>query len=131
MIGNQVGSWVWEVAKASKHVDLAKGWLAWFYQPGHYRTVIEKVGGRWVPVYPAMLTELPLFNSNPAFKDFRTLAENGFVDGYAGPPNALAGRVFDATILTKVLQKVLVDREKVDEAVGWGQQQIEQLAKGG
>jgi len=43
----------------------------------------------------------------------------------------LAGKVYDANILTKVLQKVLVDRVSVDEAVGWGQQQIEALGKGG
>ncbi len=129
-IGNTVGSWVWQVAKASKHPDYAKDWLRYFYQPDHYRAVIEKVGGRWAPIYPDMLGQLPLFASNPAFRDFRKLAENGFTDGYAGPPNVLAGKVYDANILTKVLQKVLVDRLSVDEAVGWGQQQIEALAKG-
>ena len=129
-IGNAVGSWVWQVSKASKHQDLAKGWLRWFYQPDHYRTVVEKVGGRWAPVYPALFEQMPLFSSNPAFKDFKTLAQDGFVDGYAGPPNVLAGKVFDANILTKVMQKVLVDHTPVDQAVPWGQQQIEALAKG-
>jgi multiple sugar transport system substrate-binding protein len=130
-IGNAVGSWVWQVSKASKHADLAKDWLRWFYQPDHYRAVIEKVGGRWAPIYPRMFETLPLFAGNPAFSDFRTLANDGFVDGYAGPPNVLAGKVYDANILTKVLQKVLVDRVSVDEAVMWGQQQIQDLAKGG
>jgi multiple sugar transport system substrate-binding protein len=130
-IGNAVGSWVWQVSKASKHADLAKDWLRWFYQPDHYRAVIEKVGGRWAPIYPKMFETLPLFAGNPAFSDFRTLANDGFVDGYAGPPNVLAGKVYDANILTKVLQKVLVDRVSVEEAVTWGQQQIQGLAKGG
>ncbi len=128
--GNAVGSWVWQVSKASKHQDLAKDWLRWFYAPDHYRTVIEKVGGRWAPIYPALFEQMPLFASNPAFRNFKTLAQDGFVDGYAGPPNVLAGKVFDANILTKVLQKVLVDRTPVDQAVSWGQQQIEALAKG-
>jgi multiple sugar transport system substrate-binding protein len=130
-IGNMVGSWVWQVSRASKHPDYARDWLRWFYQPDHYRTVIEKVGGRWAPIYPDMLQQLPLFASNPAFKDFGKLAQNGFTDGYAGPPNALSGKVFDANILTKVLQKVLVDRASVADAVAWGQQQIEGLAKRG
>jgi multiple sugar transport system substrate-binding protein len=130
-VGNVVGSWVWQVSKASKRQAEAKDWLRWFYRPDHYQAVIEKVGGRWAPVYTKMFDSLPLFASNPAFKDFKALASEGFVDGYAGPPNMLAGKVFDANILTKVLQKILVDRAAVDEAVSWGQQQIEGLAKGG
>jgi multiple sugar transport system substrate-binding protein len=128
-VGNTVGSWVWQVSKASKHPDWAKDWLRWFYQQDHYRTVIEKVGGRWAPIYPQMLDTMPLFSNNPAFRDFHKMAENGFTDGYAGPPNVLAGRVYDANILTKVLQKILVDRTSVEDAVTWGQQQIEELAK--
>ncbi len=127
--GNAIGSWVWQVSKASKHADLAKDWLRYFYQPDHYRAVIDKVGGRWAPIYPSMLDSMPLFAANPAFKNFKTLAQDGFMDGYAGPPNVLAGKVYDANILTKVLQKVLVDHSSVDAAVSWGQQQIEQLAK--
>lgn len=129
-VGNSVGSWVWEVPKASKHQDQAKDWLRFFYREDHYRTVIETVGGRWAPVFPAMYESLPMFSTNPAFADFKTLASEGFVDGASGPPNVLAGRVFDANILTKVLQKVLVDRGSVEDAVRWGQMEIEKLAKG-
>ena len=127
--GNVVGSWVWQVSRASRQQDLAKEWLRYFFDPGHYRSVIETVGGRWVPVYPQLLPDLKLFADTPAFAGFRSLAQEGFVDGYAGPPNALSGRVFDANVLTKVLQRILVDRASVAEAVAWGQTQIEQLAK--
>ena len=51
----------------------------------------------------------------------------GFVDGHAGPPNALSGRVYDANVLTKVLQRILVDRSSVADAVSWGQLQVEAL----
>jgi len=130
-IGNAVGSWVWQVSKASKQQAMAKDWLRFFYRADNYRTVLEKVGGRWAPVFPKLFDDMPMFAANPAFRDFKLLATQGFVDGHAGPPNVLAGRVFDANILTKVLQKVLVDRTSVEEAVGWGQRQIEELAKGG
>ena len=116
-IGNAVGSWVWQVSKASKHPDYAKDFLRYFYQPDHYRAVIEKVGGRWAPIYPDMLKQLPMFSQNPAFQDFDKLSRNGFTDGASGPPNVLAGKVYDANILTKVLQKVLVDHESVVDAV--------------
>lgn len=128
-VGNIVGSWVWQVPRASRQQALAKDWLRWFFEPAHYRAVIDKVGGRWAPIYPALLDQMPLFAGNPAFANFKALAQEGFVDGYAGPPNALSGRVFDANILTKVLQRILVDRAPVGDAVAWGQQQIEQLAR--
>lgn len=127
--GNTVGSWQWAVAKDSKHQDLAKDYLRYFYDPAHYEDAIEQVGGRWVPVYTAMFQQIPLFANDPAMKAFPEMAKTGLMDGYAGPPNALAGRVFDANVLTKTLQKILVDHASVDEAVKWGQQQIEALAK--
>ena len=130
-VGNSVGNWVWEVTKASKHPDWAKDWLRYFYEPTRYRQLIEKVGGRWLPIYPDMLAEMPLFAGNPAFKNFGAMAREGFVDGHAGAPNVLAGKVFDANVLTKVMQKILVDRTPVAEAVAWGQKEIETLAKGG
>jgi multiple sugar transport system substrate-binding protein len=119
------------VSKDSKHPDQAKAFLRYFYEPAHYQAVVEKVGGRWLPIFPEMIKQMPMFANDPAVSEFPTMARTGIIDGYAGPPNALAGRVFDATILTKALQKVLVDGVSVPEAVSWGQKQIEALAAGG
>lgn len=129
--GNIASSWVWLVLKQSRHPDWAKDWLRYFYEPARYRKVIERVNGRWLPIYPAMVDQIPLFAADPHFENFRQLAEEGFVDGHAGLPNLLAGQVYDARILTKVLQKVLIDETSVADAVTWGQQEIETLAKGG
>jgi multiple sugar transport system substrate-binding protein len=129
--GNTVGTWEWAVSKDSKHQDLAKAWLRWFYDPANYKKAIEQVGGRWVPIYPAMLKQISLFADNPATAAFGTMAQTGIIDGYAGPPNALAGKVWDANILTKTLQKILVDHMSVADAVSWGQKQIEALEAGG
>jgi multiple sugar transport system substrate-binding protein len=130
MIGNAGGDWTWSVSKDSKHQDQAKAWLKYFFAPDHYKAAIEKVGGRWWPVYPGMVKSISLFSGNPAYAQFDTLARTSIIDGYAGPPNALSGKVWDATILTKALQKVLVDGTSVEDAVKWGQAQIEALAKG-
>ncbi len=129
--GNTVGTWEWAVSKDSKHQDLAKAWLRWFYDPPNYKQAIEQVGGRWVPIYPEMLKQIPLFANNPATAAFGTMAQTGIIDGYAGPPNPLAGKVWDANILTKTLQKILVDHMSVADAVSWGQKQIEALETGG
>ena len=40
----------------------------------------------------AMLQEMPMFANNPATKDYTEMARTGIIDGYAGPPNPLAGR---------------------------------------
>lgn len=128
-VANSTSAWVWEVSKAGKHQDLAKDWLRYFYQPDHYRAVIEKVGGRWAPVYNALFDSMPMFNADPAFHEFKAIAGGGVLDGFSGPPNVMAGRVIDANVITKVLQKVLVDHTPVDQAAAWGQAQIEALAK--
>lgn len=129
--GNTTGTWVWAVSKESKHQEQAKAWLRWFYDPAHYQAAIQEVGGRWVPIYPQLLKTMPMFADNPATKSYNEMASTGIIDGYAGPPNPLAGRVWDANILTKVLQKILVDRVSVADAVSWGQKQIESLEAGG
>ena len=66
-----------------------------------------------MPIYPAMLQQMKLFANNPAMKSFPDMARTGIIDGYAGPPNPLAGKVWDANVLTKVLQKILVDHMPV------------------
>ncbi len=128
-VGNAISSWMWIVAKQTKRPDMAKAWLRYFYEPTRYAEVVNKVGGRWAPVFAELFTTMPLFRDTPAFANFKSLASEGFTDGYAGPPNVLSGRVADATILTKALQKVLVDGTSVADAVAWGQAQIEELAK--
>ena len=123
--GNSVGAWVWAISKDSKHQDQAKAWLRYFFEPHHYREVVDKVGGRWLPVFPAMFADDPLFANDPAKSEFATMARTGIMEGYAGPPNALSGKIVDANVLTKTLQKILVDRMPVADAVSWGQKQIE------
>jgi multiple sugar transport system substrate-binding protein len=127
--GNTVSGWVWQVSRASRQQAVAKDWLRWFFEPTRYREVIEKVGGRWAPIFPQMLRDIPLFANNPAFANFGAMLEEGFVDGHAGPPNPLSGRVYDANVLTRALQRVLVDRASVDDAVAWAQAQVEALAR--
>ncbi len=129
--GNAVGAWQWAVSKDSKHQDLAKAYLRYFYDPANYKEAIQQVGGRWVPIYPEMLKQVPVFADDPATKDFAKMAETGIMNGYAGPPTPLSGKIWQANILTKTLQKILVDHMPVGDAVQWGQQQIEVLAKAG
>lgn len=125
--GTSVGAWVWVVSKGGKNHDAAKAWLDYFYEPSRYQTVIEKVGGRWVPIFKSMMT-IPTFTSVPQYAQFKEMAETGSLAGYRGPPTPLSGKVYNAQLITKSMQKVLVDGMKVADATAWAQAEMEKLA---
>jgi multiple sugar transport system substrate-binding protein len=126
--GSPISAWVWAASKDAGHHDLAKAWLRYFYEPDRYRQVIERVGGRWLPIYRSMI-DLPMFADVPQYAQFGAMAESGIVGGYKGPPSVLSGKVYNAKIVTGVAQKILVDGSSVEDAVSWGQAEMEKLAK--
>jgi multiple sugar transport system substrate-binding protein len=123
---SSIGSWLWLVPKSSKQIDNAKGWLRYFYEPTRYQKIIQTVGGRWLPVYPSMMS-MPLFKDNPDYANFGAMAASGIIDGYEAPPSAWASKVNNAKVVTNVLQKILVDKMPAKDAVAWGQAEIEKL----
>lgn len=126
--GSSAGSWVWIVSKATDRPDDAKAWLSYFFDTARYEKLIDTVGGRWVPIYPALTASMPLFKDTPAFANFNEMAGSGIVDGYKGPPSALNAEVGVAKIVSQSFQKVVVDGMSVDEAVAWAQAEVEKLA---
>jgi len=126
--GSSAGSWVWIVSKATDRPDDAKAWLSYFFDKARYETLIDTVGGRWVPIYPSLTASMPLFKDTPAFVNFDAMAQNGIVDGYMGPPSALNAEVNVAKIVSQSFQKVVVDGMSVDDAVAWAQAEVEKLA---
>ncbi|MBO0660974.1 sugar ABC transporter substrate-binding protein [Jiella sp. MQZ9-1] len=122
-----LGSFSWLVSKKSDQADLAKQWLEYFYQPDHYKKLIEVTGGRWVPIFPQMTKTMPLFANNPAYANFDALARNGLTIGYKGAPTPLASQVYTSKILSNSVQRMLVDGDSPKDAVAWAQKQIEDL----
>ncbi|MDW6022953.1 sugar ABC transporter substrate-binding protein [Mesorhizobium sp. BAC0120] len=122
-----ISSFAWMVSKDTKRPDDAKAWLTYFFEPKRYEEVINTVGGRWLPIYPALYTSMPLFKDNPDFAQLGEMAKNGVVDGYAGPPTAWASAVFNAKVVTQSIQRMLVDGESADAAVAWATAEIEKL----
>jgi multiple sugar transport system substrate-binding protein len=120
--GGSASTWVWLVAKSSRHQDLAKAWLRTFFEPATYQQVILTVGGRWVPIYKSM-AELPLFKDTPQFAHFGEIA-NGYVD----PPSAAASEISAAKIVSNAFQKVVVSGTPVAEATAWAQAEMEKIA---
>ena len=101
--------------------------MSYFLEPARYEEVINTVGGRWLPIYPALYKNMPLFKDNPDFAKLGEMAENGLVDGHAGPPTAWASAVFNAKIVSQSIQRTLVDGESAADAVVWATAEIEKL----
>lgn len=122
-----ITAFAWMVSKDTKRPDDAKAWLSYFFEPARYEEVIDTVGGRWLPIYPALYKSMPLFKDNPDFAKLGEMAENGLVDGHAGPPTAWASAVFNAKIVSQSIQRMLVDGESAADAVAWATAEIEKL----
>ncbi len=122
-----IGAFMWLVSKDTDRPDDAKAWLSYFFEPARYEQIIDTVGGRWLPIYPSLFASMPLFKDNPDFAQLGDMAENGVVDGYAGPPTAWAAAVFNAKIVSQSIQRMLVDGESAEQAVAWATAEIEKL----
>jgi multiple sugar transport system substrate-binding protein len=125
-VASSIGSWLWLVPKSTKQLDHAKGWLRYFFEPTRYQQIIDKVAGRWLPIYPSMMS-MPLFKDNPDYANFGDMAASGIIDGHEGPPSAWASKVNNARVVTQVMQKILVDRMSAKDAVAWGTAEIEKM----
>ncbi|OSQ36435.1 ABC transporter substrate-binding protein [Thalassospira mesophila] len=123
-----LGSFSWLVSGETEKTDMAKDWLSYFYAPDHYKEIIQATNGRWVPIFPKLTTTMPLFTDNPAFASFDALAKSGLVDGYQGPPSPLASQVYSSKVITKSVQRMLVDGDSAADAVAWAQTQIEEMS---
>lgn len=122
-----LGAFSWMVSKTTPRAEDAKAWLRYFFEPGRYEEIINTVGGRWLPIYKAKFAGMPLFKDNPDFAMFGEMAENGIVDGYAGPPTAWVSAVMNAKVVSQSLQKMLVDGVSAADAVSWATAEIEKL----
>lgn len=125
---SSVSSWVWLVANSSDHIDDAKAWLSYFFDEERYEGLIDTVGGRWLPIYPAMMDTMPLWTETKAYENFGNMASAGIVDGFRGPPSALNAEVNVNKIITQSFQRMVVDGVTAGEAVAWAQAEIQKLA---
>lgn len=126
--GATMSAIVWMMPSDAANPEAAVDFLEHFFEPDRYAGVIEAIGGRWVPIYPRLTQEMPLFTETPAFANFHDMAASGLIDGHAGPPTPLSAEVYNAKIVSESLQRVLVDGEGVEDAVAWAQSEIEALA---
>lgn len=124
---SEFNSYIWAISKDSKNQELAKEWLRYFYDIDRYNRFIEKVGGRWLPIFKDLL-ETPYWKGVPRIDSFIKMAEAGTAYGYKGPVTSLSSEITNNYIVVEAIQKVLIDDWSVEKAVVWGQEEMEKIA---
>ncbi len=101
--------------KDSKDPAAAKDALKYFIDPEGYAKVIETGLNRWAPVYKDMMNS-PMWDK-PAYKNYRSIMQNGRAMAYAGPPNAAMDEVLNTWLITRMLQEVCTGGVNPEKAV--------------
>ena len=112
------------VAKGGKNVPLAKDFLRYFFRDDNYRALINSCGGRWVPIFPSMLADMPLFANNPRLANFKGMAENGVIVGSAASSSTASADVYVSRIIPSMVGRILDDEEPIPEVVAWAHAEI-------
>ncbi len=115
------------VAKGGKNVPLAKDFLRFFFRDDNYRALINSCGGRWVPIFPSMLGDMPLFSENPRLANFKGMAENGVIIGSAASSSASSAEVYVSRIIPTMVGKILDDEDPIPEVVAWAHDEINKI----
>lgn len=111
------------VFKQAPDVDLAVGLVAHFMKPENYDAFITEAGGRYLPVYPAQLTQ-PFWAENPAFDGLRAAARTGRSMFYPGKLTPALSEVVVRTMVQAEVQNMLVKGKEAAAAVADVQKQM-------
>ena len=90
----------------AKNPDGAVDSLKYFIDLKNYEKVIDTGLNRWAPVYKNMM-DRPLWASKPAYKQYKSIMQNGRATYYAGPPNAALQEVANQYILAAMMNDVV------------------------
>ena len=123
----------------SKNIEMAKKFAASLFDPEGYIQQLHAAPGHVLPV-------LKSINENPAYQDNEIIqkypeevdlmsqaAAGGFNLGYESPnhpSNEKAGEVVGSGVIAEMVQRVILNGDNVDEAVGAAAKAIEDIMNG-
>ena len=109
--------------KKAPQASLAPAALEYFMQPEKLEAISKSVEGRFVPVYrDHAKTE---FWTTSKFAELKKIAEYGRIREYPAAPVPWLSDVTDAKyILSDMMQKVINDNMRIEDAQAWAQQQM-------
>jgi ABC-type glycerol-3-phosphate transport system substrate-binding protein len=112
---DQVGTGEWMLFKHNPYPELAKGFVQYSMEPEQLRKVMEEGGGRWGTPYQGMYSDD--FWQRPAFQHWRAMLGHGRQFASPGSQSAAAGEVLATNVLSRMVQRVLVENLEPEKAV--------------
>jgi len=105
----------WMIFKHTPYPEVAKGLVQYYMDPENLRIVMEEGGGRWGPPYKGMYNTA--FWQRPTFQHWRVMLERGRQFASPGSQGAAAGEVLATGVLSRMIQRVLVENVEAEKAV--------------
>jgi len=112
----QVDVWAHVIFKASKAQAEAKGALEYVLKPERYKTYIENLKGRFLPVYKNFV-DLPMWKENPAYAEYGNIAKNGRIMAYSSSPSPAYSDITTKFLIGDMMQDLLVKKQTPQQAL--------------
>ncbi len=113
------------IFKNSKYVETAKKLLSYIMKPENYEMWLSGYGGYYAPAYYGTMNK-PYW-SDPIRKLFMENAKYGHGIGWPGPMTVPAREVYSNMLITEMVQMVVVQGKKPEEAVSAIAKRIEEI----
>jgi len=128
------------VLKTATNPDGAKELIRFSFKKDENIGYLVSVPGLYLPSVPALASD-PTFLNDPVLKQFdpkmvatlnRAAADSGSTikEGPTWKINPKGGTIQSSLVVVDVLQKILINNDSVESAVGWGAEQIAGIMKG-
>lgn len=125
---------VTKAAKEKGRMEAVKTWLTWLTQPDHHATYLFMEPGLFVPMSEAT-TKSKVWTDHPINQKYAALMRTqatamstastiGFENGCRSPK---AGAYEGSFLLSAVLQKIVINKMPVPEAVAWGHAEYQKI----
>lgn len=124
------------IMKDSKNKELAKEFIEFMFKPENLLPFLRTVPIHLTPPLKS-LRESPLYMDDPLIQSHLEDAKIAFAAAAYGrslgwesanhPPNPYAGALNDSSILVKMIQRVLLNNEKPEDATAWAKGEILKL----
>ena len=124
------------IMKDSKNKELAKEFIEFMFKPENLLPFLRTVPIHLTPPLKS-LRESPLYMNDPLIQSHLEDAKTAFAAAVYGrslgwesakhPPNPYAGALNDSSILVKMVQRVLLNNEKPEDATAWAKGEILKL----
>ena len=114
------------VSKFSKHPDLAREFLRWFFEPAQYHEWIMSGDNYNHPVWRDMENHA-VWDVDPKYKPLKTIVQYSHLYGWPAPPDERIQIVTNSYIIPNMVARVVTNASKPKEAIAWAETEIRKV----